>query len=38
MDYKYMQFISKFAKFYETVEEFNFRKELFVANDAVIET
>ena len=37
MDYKYMQFISKFSKFYETVEEFNLRKELFIANDAVIE-
>ena len=32
MDYSFMKFITKFSKFYETVEEFNLRKDQFVAS------
>ena len=37
MDYEYMKYISKFAKMYETVEEFERRKELFKDTHAKIE-
>ena len=37
MDYEYMKYISKFAKFYETVEEFEARRELFRATHSKIE-
>jgi len=37
MDYEYTKYISKFAKFYETVEEFEARRELFRATHSKIE-
>ncbi len=36
MDYTFMKFITKFGKFYETVEEFNMRREMFVASEQKI--
>ena len=33
-DYEFMRFVTEFAKRYETVEEFNMRKELFAATEA----
>ena len=37
VDYSYMQFVSTFNKFYDTVEEFNMRKELYIASEAAIQ-
>ena len=37
MDYSFMKYITKFAKFYETVEEFNMRRELFAASEQKIQ-
>jgi len=36
-DYEFMRYVTKFEKFYETVEEFETRKENFNATSAKIE-
>ena len=38
MDYEFMKYVSKFAKFYDTVEEFEARKTNFRNTMAEIET
>ena len=37
MDYEFMKFVTNFAKFYETVEEFEARKEVFALTASNIE-
>ena len=36
-DFKFMQYLSKHAKAYETMEQFNIRKGLYMAMDTLIE-
>lgn len=35
--FEYMQYLSKFGKSYLTLDEFNMRKELFIARDQIIK-
>lgn len=33
VSFEYMQYLSKFGKSYQTLDEFNMRKDLFIARD-----